>query len=64
MTRISRGHNICQHCGRLSEPYQLFPLCRDCSETTCPQCTTPGSLHETDGTHPDSVLCLTCSQEN
>lgn len=52
------GCDRCDHCHDISDVYQSFPTCRDCTETVCAECSAPGTERESDG--KVTVLCAVC----
>lgn len=49
---------ICDHCGKRSPEYTLWPTCRECGEDVCHECSTDFSDDET-----NRATCLNCIKE-
>jgi hypothetical protein len=60
-TPLPLGYDACCKCSRLSELYRMFPSCRTCADSFCPDCYHSSTLEEHDGT--ETVICGTCADE-
>lgn len=59
MTMV-RFATTCDRCTARSREYTAWPHCRECLEDICLTCMWPGTLIETDGESPETVLCRAC----
>ena len=57
---IVRFATRCDICDLRSTEYTAWPSCTECQRDICLACAVPGSLIETDGEQPATVICATC----
>lgn len=60
--RSPLGCNRCDHCGRVSPLYELWPSCRECQSEVCLACAEPGSVSEPDLDCPARATCPVCAR--